>query len=66
MKHNNKCKHNWIEHDITFCKAGLCPINKKCYRFMDNHDLSDGYFSLCDFYIEGKKKCKDYMKLEIK
>jgi hypothetical protein len=65
-KPNSNSCHSWIEHDITFCISGLCPLNKKCYRFIDNHKFDGEVISTSNFYIEeNENKCKEFMKLEV-
>ena len=64
MKRNLSC-HSSFEHDITFCKAGLCPKSSKCFRFIDNHKFDGEYISVSDFYNEKDKKCKDFMLMNV-
>jgi hypothetical protein len=40
-------------------------INKKCYRYIDNHSFDEEMISTCNFYRDGIEKCEEYMKLEV-
>lgn len=59
-----------MQHDITHCKGGDCPLKETCYRYIAHLDLKEnpGKYGLYHSYLitepHNYGKCKMYLKHE--
>ena len=59
-----------MQHDISHCKGGECPLKDTCYRYLAYKELKEnpGKYGLYhSFFITtpfNYGKCKHYMKSE--
>lgn len=59
-----------MQHDISHCKGGECPLKDTCYRYLAYKELKEnpGKYGLYhSFFITtpfNYGKCKHYMKAE--
>jgi hypothetical protein len=59
-----------MQHDISHCKGGECPLKDTCYRYLAYKELKENpgkYGQYHSYFITtpfNYGKCKHYMKAE--
>ena len=59
-----------MQHDISHCKGGDCPLKETCYRYIAHRDIVDNpgkYGQYHSYFIttpHNYGKCKHYWKAD--
>jgi len=52
--------------DITICMNKLCPLNKRCYRFLVKPSKNQSYTNFHPFVTkDGKDKCDNFLQIQV-